>query len=170
VQRLCITADEVWAGVPAAARTVWTARVFPVTRTDSPRLPDRSLDDACALLLQDAGGGAPLPPGLAARWRSLPRVSLREVLERADAGVEFAWRRSLRDETEVRLLCSHLARRTGASLRELLDHIAVEAYGAPTTRLLSGCVRSCVCSQRARVGCEYGHLSGRVGGGGLQGG
>jgi len=43
-------------------------------------------------------------PSVLAAWRNAPRISLRDLLGQADAGSEFAWRRTLRGAIDVRLL------------------------------------------------------------------
>ncbi|KAA0177910.1 hypothetical protein FNF27_00458 [Cafeteria roenbergensis] len=163
---------DVWpAHVPEAARTLWTARLFPVDRPShgvgrcsgddvmSPTAPLPSAlatpaaraempeVDAASLWLQDvaaAGAGRwgdceAASPAAIARWRASERLSLKDLLARADARAEFAWRRRLRGEVDARLVVEAVRRRSDAALSVLLSRLgSCEGGGAAAPGAAAG--------------------------------
>lgn len=155
-----VGAGDIWpAYVPEAARTLWTARLFPVDRprhgveqcagddvvsptAPSPRAPAASAArsampevDASSLWLQDISAAAAgnwgeceaASPAAIARWRVSERLSLKDLLTRADARAEFAWRRRLRGEVDARLVVEAVRRRSDAALSALLSRLGSSA-------------------------------------------
>lgn len=135
--RAGVSAADLWPGTSAAdasARTIWTAKLFPVfdvppgapgglpqdAAAATPTLADRASLWMQWLISEQPGGeasfsglapgelavfaGAHLAPEVIALWRDTPRLSLRDILAQADATIEFGWRRALRGKIDMRLL------------------------------------------------------------------
>lgn len=93
------------AGAAGASRTLWTAKLFPVLH------PSHGADSSSAAWAWMQELGARPPRAEAARaWREAERLSLSDILARAEPGVEFAWRRALEGHVREALA----ARRAGA--------------------------------------------------------
>jgi len=146
-----VTADDIWpAEVAAAARTIWTARLFPLFQVGARRAGGLSgpadrrgvseavigrLQDRAALWLQylpqlaDDGAAASEAarthgsPDVLALWRDAERLSLRDILGQADASVEFGWRRSLRGRIDVALLLGAVAQGGNVAVTELVSRL-----------------------------------------------
>lgn len=157
-----VTDADVWpADVTDGAQTLWTAKLFPVTRrtvaadADAASAvagdgsgPDDSampVEDAAALWLQEAavvasgswGDCKVATPAAVALWRSSERLSLKDILQRADARAEFAWRRRLRGEVDARLVVEAVRRQSNVPLGVLLSRLgggsaSVDESRAPT--------------------------------------
>lgn len=78
--------DQARTALPAAARTLWTARLFPV-------LQPRGPGPEAALWLQRP---AEASSGAVAAWRACRRLSLRDLLARADVSAELRYRAAQR--------------------------------------------------------------------------
>jgi len=148
-----VTDAEVWPDhVPEASRTLWTARLFPVVRPAgvadgggalagdgdgdeaggaSPSGGRMPLTDVASLWIQDAAAVAEgrwddcavASPAAVELWRRTERLSLRDVLQRADARAEFAWRRRLRGEVDARLVVEAVRRQSDVPLAGLLTRL-----------------------------------------------
>jgi fucokinase len=104
-ERLGLPAESVWGGIPAAERTLWNARLFPVTTAEEAW--------ACARWMQRLPGAYSVR-----RWSDLERLSLAGSTRFADWGaLETA--RSRRLSAVWRTLAVALVR-SGADIRPLL--------------------------------------------------
>lgn len=152
-----VSAEDIWHDVPDSHRTLWTARVFAVfplsggapdlvRAGSSDHLPGSSSRDIdgsgwapsyarthatavadrdAALWMQDARRANFVA---VERWRLARRVSLKELLQLADASVEFDWRRQLRNRIEIEVVLRALRLRQDTPLKAALRRL-VEAEG-----------------------------------------
>ena len=166
--------DAIWGKgqweTDAAACTLWTARLWPVSGrgigagssssssvVDGLRLGgygDPVSPDMTALWLQwlasegGSGGGAAasaahaalraahLDSAVVTAWLNSTRLSLKDILGAAEAGAEFAWRRSLRGNIDCALLVCSIAQDSAYSCADLVRRVGHSA--TPTTTRLEG--------------------------------
>lgn len=130
-----VDAETVWTGVPEAARTLWTAKLFPVfslPEMETTALGERhialaqqdaaALDASAALWLQDVASAS---SEVVARWRSAHRLSLKDVLRHADAALEFSWRAQVRQRVDVAQLRRALLDRLEVPVGHIVRRLAV---------------------------------------------
>lgn len=92
-------AEQLWPDVPPDARTLWNARLYPVS-------PDREASLRLALPLQDP---AAAPAGWRAAWQAAPRLSLAESATQADGPRLLAELAALEDRIAARRFCGAVA-------------------------------------------------------------
>lgn len=99
-----ISPEALWDGVPASRRTLWTARLYPLSQ-------DREESLALTLPLGAAAGAALAEragpqDGWRARWTAAPRLSLAESLLRADGERILADIVAVEDLVATRSFCA----------------------------------------------------------------
>ena len=123
LHRLGLSPDDVWPGIPAAERTLWNARLFPVST------PEEAW--ACAQWMQGFSSRHS-----AARWGELERVSLASSAQLAD-GRALESARSRRLDASWRTLGISLVQ-AGADIRPLLTNAPGIGPLAATAEALGG--------------------------------
>ena len=132
------TAEDIWPDLSdPSSMTIWTAKLFPVADVvnggsgSTIGQVDEVTSDRASLMLQwldsvsinceSTGLDAKqheivrrghLQPKVISAWRTLPRLSLKEILGEADATTEFAWRRELRGKIDAHLLVGAITNMT----------------------------------------------------------
>ncbi len=118
---LGLAPDEVWPDVPAKARCLWNADLFPATE------PAAAWEAACWMMGQASGFNA-------ARWRELPKASLATSAEWADQ-TRLLEQRTRRATGQWRTAATQLAL-DGADIRAMLTQApGVSALAAVANRL-----------------------------------
>lgn len=132
------SAEDIWPDIlDPNSMTIWTAKLFPVSDIvlggsgSTIGQVDEVTSDRASLMLQwldsasvnceSTGLDAKqheivrrghLQPKVINAWRTLPRLSLKEILGEADATTEFAWRRELRGKIDAHLLVGAITNMT----------------------------------------------------------
>jgi fucokinase len=109
LDRHALIPDDLWPGIPARKRTLWNARLFPVTAARD------AVNELAWMCSQKPASISTLK-----RWRQSTRLSMHTILDHADAAGLIAHRE---------VVAAHL------QVRQLLDAIDTDADAAPETRI-----------------------------------
>ncbi len=88
-----LNSEEIWPEVLESTRTLWTAKLFPVLRKDD------WLD--AVLWMQNP---KPVSSATLKKWRASKKLSLFDILKRANPVSEFAWWRTLSHKIDLHLI------------------------------------------------------------------
>jgi len=141
--------QSIWpSDVKPPHRTIWTARLFPAVAVPNEQERDGTSsteassgsglaspeDDAASLWLLDLGNtenpsslrGTPAVEA----WRRAHRMSLRDLLQQADAEAEFRWRRAVRARVDVEIVASAVRTKSDVTMTQLLRRLAATTGSA----------------------------------------
>ncbi len=125
-KRHAITAADIWKGVPADKRTLWTARLFPAT----------SSRDAVDQVLWLAGS-TPATNKQLATWKKSSRYSMAMILEAVDAAALIAHREVVTANLQTLDLLARIDRDEDVSPETVISHyVSANAYEAVKSQIM----------------------------------
>jgi len=124
LKRHGVKADDLWRGVPAERRTLWTARLFVAAETR----------DAVAAAFKLGLG--PSSKADVAQWKKSPRVSMAEILESSDPDAIIEHREVAAAYLQASAMLDAIRRRQDAPVEAFMGHYSTAAAYAAAERLL----------------------------------
>lgn len=120
-----VTTDDLWAGIPASDRTLWTARLFPATHNRS---------DTCVVDWFQSLTAAPRK--IVAKWRRAKRCSMSTILTHADPVAMIEHREAVTALVQAGYLLDSIRAGADKSIDETMPYyVSPAAYRLATHRL-----------------------------------
>jgi len=124
LKRHGVTAEDIWRGVAANHRTLWTAKLFIATTT-------RDAVDSAFKLGTSTSGKADV-----ARWKKAFRVSMADILETSDPGALIEHREVVAAYLQATAMLDIIRRRQDTPVEAVISHYSTAAAYAATECLL----------------------------------